>query len=79
VGEYLDSSNLEHGFYRSAKGTIIEIAYPGAAQGGAISNTEPPRTAESGFWGVERGSSHLPKHSVSSGSKIRFTTKEIHP
>ena len=32
VGEYLDSSNLEHGFYRSAKGTITEIAYPGATQ-----------------------------------------------
>ena len=32
VGEYFDSSNLQHGFYRSASGTITEIAYPGATQ-----------------------------------------------
>jgi len=32
VGEYFDSSNVQHGFYRSAGGKITEIAYPGAIQ-----------------------------------------------
>ena len=32
VGEYIDSSNVQHGFYRSAGGKITEIAYPGAIQ-----------------------------------------------
>jgi hypothetical protein len=30
VGEYIDSSNVQHGYYRSASGEITEIAYPGA-------------------------------------------------
>jgi hypothetical protein len=32
VGQYFDSSNISHGFYRNAGGTITEIAYPGAIQ-----------------------------------------------
>jgi hypothetical protein len=36
VGEYFDSSNLQHGFYRAANGTITEIAFPGASQTSAF-------------------------------------------
>jgi len=32
VGQYYDSSNNSHGFYRDASGTITEVVYPGATQ-----------------------------------------------
>jgi hypothetical protein len=32
VGQYFDSSNNSHGFYRDSSGTITEVAYPGALQ-----------------------------------------------
>jgi len=32
VGEYIDSSSKDHGFFRDSNGTITEVAYPGASQ-----------------------------------------------